>query len=82
MICSCASQIFGDKRPWAGSFDCWEDLVMLSGALCPSECFFSTAVDRGRSFITCGIMEAIPASPEPQKRREMHYKIACPGTLH
>lgn len=70
------------QRPRAASFECWDDLVMLSGALCPSKCFFSKAINKGRFFIKYGIMEAIPASPEPcKRRREMHYQAACPETL-
>lgn len=54
----------------------------MSGALCPSKCFFSKAIDKWRFFIKYGIMEAVPASPEPRKRRrEMHDQAACPGTL-
>lgn len=69
------------QRPRAASFECWEDEVM-SGALCPSKCFFSKAIDKWRFFIKYGIVEAVPASPEPRKRRrEMHYQAACPGTL-
>lgn len=54
------------QRPQAASFGCREDLIMLSGDLCPSECFFSKVVDKERSFIKCGIMETIPASEEEE----------------
>lgn len=35
------------QRPWVASFDCWEDLILLRGALCPSECFFMKLLTRG-----------------------------------